>query len=183
MGACDRAIKQFVLQGLATVKIRTFGPAASLIALPWPVKIGLLARIRSARDIPSLRGSPPTKITQSAPSKASSALSDAFTSASSGNAQSSSSIRVPLSAGSAGVISSNCKRHWLVGPEHCTRGDPEYQGVTDLASSSRNGNANGRAHASNSVLFQDNETFERALLSEKNARHAISNSSNAKRKS
>ena len=69
LGACDRAIRQLVLHGLATVKIRTFGPAASLIALPWPVKIGPLARIRSARVMPSLRGKPPTRITQSAPVK------------------------------------------------------------------------------------------------------------------
>ena len=58
--------------------------------------------------LPSLRGRPPTRITQSAPSNASSALSVAFTSVSSGKAQSSSSIIVPFSAGSAGVISSSC---------------------------------------------------------------------------
>src|SRR6516165_830846 len=61
-GACDRAIRQLVLHGLATVRIRTSGPATSLIALPWPVKIGPLARIKSARLMPSLRGRPPTKI-------------------------------------------------------------------------------------------------------------------------
>ena len=115
------------------------------------MKIGLLARIRSARDIPSLRGSPPTRITQSAPSNASSALSDALTSASSGNAQSSSSIMVPFKDGSAGVISSNCKRHGLIGPEDCSRGDPKQEGITDLAPGSRNGNANWRAHAGNSI--------------------------------
>ena len=67
---CDRAIRQLVLQGLATVNTLTAGPAALLIAFPCPVKIGLLARIRSARDWPSFRGRPPTKTTQSAPSNA-----------------------------------------------------------------------------------------------------------------
>src|SRR5262249_6974564 len=71
-GACDFAIRQLVLHGLATVRTRTLGPAASLIALPWPVKIGPLARIRSARLIPALRGRPPTRITQSAPANAAS---------------------------------------------------------------------------------------------------------------
>src|SRR3954464_15803529 len=70
LGACDLAIRQLVLQGLATVRTRTLGPAASLIAFPWPVKIGPLARIRSARLMPSLRGRPPTRMTQSAPSNA-----------------------------------------------------------------------------------------------------------------
>src|SRR3954454_4763176 len=69
-GSCYLAIRQLVLHGLATVRTRTLGPAASLIALPWPVKIGPLARIRSARLIPSLRGRPPTRITQSAPANA-----------------------------------------------------------------------------------------------------------------
>ena len=105
LGACDLAIRQLVLQGLATVTTRTLGPAASLIAFPWPVKIGPLARIRSARFIPSLRGRPPTRITQSASPNATSALSDALTSVRSGKAQSCSSIIVPPSEGKAGVIS------------------------------------------------------------------------------
>ncbi len=84
LGACDRAIRQLVLQGLATVSTRTFGPAASLMALPWPVKIGPLARMRSARLMPSFLGSPPTRITQSAPANASTAWSVAFMSVRSG---------------------------------------------------------------------------------------------------
>ena len=39
-----------MLHGLATVNTLTAGPAALLIAFPCPVKIGLLARIKSARD-------------------------------------------------------------------------------------------------------------------------------------
>ena len=102
LGACDRAIRALVLQGLATVRTRTSGPAASLIAWPWLVKIGPLARIRSARLIPSLRGIPPTKMTQSAPSNASVALSVALTSARSGKAQSSSSMIVPAARAGPG---------------------------------------------------------------------------------
>ena len=108
-GECERAIRQFVLHGLATVSTLTSGPAALLIALPCPEKIGLLARIKSARDCPSFLGKPPTKTTQSAPSKASSGLSVAIALVYSGNAQSSSSIKVPPSAGSAGVISRSCR--------------------------------------------------------------------------
>ena len=33
-GACERAIRQLVLQGFATVRIRTFEPAALSMALP-----------------------------------------------------------------------------------------------------------------------------------------------------
>ena len=57
--------------------------------------------------MPSFRGRPPTRITQSAPAKASSALSLAVTSARSGKAESPSSIIVPFKAGNAGVIDSN----------------------------------------------------------------------------
>ncbi len=35
-GECERAIRQFVLHGLATVSTLTSGPAALLIALPCP---------------------------------------------------------------------------------------------------------------------------------------------------
>ena len=122
-GACDRAIKALVLHGLATVRTRTSGPAASLIACPWLVKIGPLARIRSARVIPSLRGIPPTKITQSAPSKASVALSDALTSARSGNAQSSSSMMVPLERGEGRRDLQEAERDRLVGAENGPRGE------------------------------------------------------------
>jgi hypothetical protein len=117
LGACDLAIRQLVLHGLATVKTRTLGLAASLIAFPCPVKIGPFARIRSARLMPSFRGKPPTRITQSAPANASAALSVAFISARSGKAQSSSSIKVPFNAGRAGVISSNCRATGCSGPK------------------------------------------------------------------
>src|SRR5271166_7206362 len=86
LGACDLAIRQLVLHGLATVKTRTLELAASLIAFPCPVKIGPFARIRSARLMPSFRGKPPTRITQSALANASAALSVAFISARSGKA-------------------------------------------------------------------------------------------------
>src|SRR5437667_12464926 len=67
LGACERAIRELVLHGLATVRTRTSGPAASLIALPWPVKSGLLPRTGAGRDCPSFRGQPPTRVTQWAP--------------------------------------------------------------------------------------------------------------------
>ena len=116
LGACDLAIRALVLHGLATVRTRTSGPAASLIACPWLVKIGPLARIRSARVMPSLRGIPPMKMTQSAPSNATRASSDALTSARVGNAQSSSSMMVPVRAGRAGVISRRLSATGRSGP-------------------------------------------------------------------
>ena len=63
-GACDMAIKQFVLHGLPTTTTRTSFAAAALIALPVLVKIGPLMRIRSERSIPCLRGTLPTSSTQ-----------------------------------------------------------------------------------------------------------------------
>src|SRR5262249_32559580 len=73
-GECERAIRQLVLHGLATVSTLTAEPAALLMAFPCPVKIGLFARIKSARDWPAFLGRPPTRITQSAPANASSGL-------------------------------------------------------------------------------------------------------------
>src|SRR5208337_1762305 len=74
LGACDLAIRQLVLHGLATVKTRTLGLAASLIAFPCPVKIGPFARIRSAPLMPAYRDQPAPRITPSAPPNASAAL-------------------------------------------------------------------------------------------------------------
>ena len=53
--------------------------------------------------------------------------------ASSGKAQSSSSIAVPSAALSAGVISSRLSRTGVSGPSMCAGGDPEQQRVADLA--------------------------------------------------
>ncbi len=145
-GACDRAIRQLVLHGFATVKTRTFGPAASLIAFPWPVKIGPLARIRSARVMPSLRGRPPTRITQSAPSKASSALSVGLD-----VGQERERAVVELHQGSVerrqgGGDFQKSERDRLVGAEESSGGDPEDQGIADLAPGSGDGDANRCSH-------------------------------------
>ena len=91
--------------------------------------------------MPSLRGRPPTRITQSAPSNASSALSVALTSARSGNAQSSSSISVPLRRGQRRGDLQQAERDRLIGAEQAARGDPEDQGVADLAPGPGDGDA------------------------------------------
>ena len=66
--------------------------------------------------MPCLRGIAPTSRATSASPKAVSASSVHTTPASKGNAQSSSSIRTPSSAPSAGVISSNCRETGVSGP-------------------------------------------------------------------
>ncbi len=58
---------------------------------------------------------------------------------------------VPFKAGERGRDLEQLQRHRLIGPEDCPGGDPKQQGITDLASGSRNGDANWRAHAGNSV--------------------------------
>ena len=115
------------------------------------MKIGLLARIRSPRDCPSFRGSPPTRMTQSAPSNASSALSVALTSARSGKAQSSSSIMRAVQRGQRRGDLEQLEGHRPIGAEGGPRGDAEQQGIADLAPRSRDSDANWRGHALGSV--------------------------------
>jgi hypothetical protein len=93
------------LAGLPTTSTLTSGFATSASARPWAVKMAPFASRRSFRSIPLVRGRLPTKKAMSAPSKAVVASSVWTMPASSGNAQSDSSMATPPRAGSAGVIS------------------------------------------------------------------------------
>jgi hypothetical protein len=101
------AMSALVLAGLPTTSTFTSRRAERDSASPWGLKIPPLADNRSERSIPALRGIAPTSRATSASPNAVSASSVHTTSWSSGKAQSSSSIRTPSSAPSAGVISSN----------------------------------------------------------------------------
>jgi hypothetical protein len=60
-GAFEVAIRQLVLAGLPTTRIRTSSAAPALIASPWGLKIAPFASSRSARSIPGPRGRAPTR--------------------------------------------------------------------------------------------------------------------------
>src|SRR5258706_103407 len=105
-GALRRAIRQLVLHGLPTTRMRTSCAAWSWIALPCGPKIFPFTDSRSPRSMPCLRGTEPTSSAHDVLSKAVfSSLVNSMP-ASRGNAQSSSSMATPSSDFSAGSISS-----------------------------------------------------------------------------
>ena len=110
------AISALVFAGLPTTSTLTSRLALRDSASPCGLKIPPLAASRSDRSIPALRGIAPTSRATSASPNAVLASSVQTTPASSGKAQSSSSIRTPSRAPSAGVISSNWSSTGVSGP-------------------------------------------------------------------
>ena len=110
------AIRALVLAGLPTTSTFTSFLAERDSDSPCGLKMPPLADSRSARSMPALRGIDPTRMAMSASPNAVSASSVHTTSDSSGKAQSSSSIRTPSSAPSAGVISSSWSDTGVSGP-------------------------------------------------------------------
>ena len=105
-GALERAMRQLVLQGLPTTRMRTSEAAFSAMARPCGLKMPPLTLSRSPRSMPALRGMEPTRSAQDVPSKAVLRSEVATMSCSSGKAQSSSSMTTPSSTFMAGSISS-----------------------------------------------------------------------------
>ena len=105
LGACERAMRQLVLHGLATVRMRTLGPAASFRAWPWWHEDLAVGDDQVGAAHALLAGEPADQDDPVGTFEGLRAWSVATTSVSSGNAQSSSSMRMPFSAGSAAVIS------------------------------------------------------------------------------
>ena len=110
------AISAFVLAGLPTTSTRTSSAAWAAIASPCGLKMPPLASSRSARSMPFVRGRAPTRSPMLVPSKASLASSKMSIEASSGNAQSTSSIAVPSAALTASGISSSRSATGASGP-------------------------------------------------------------------
>src|SRR5438552_16200234 len=73
-GALRRAMRQFVLQGLPTTRMRTSCAALAAIALPCGPKIPPLTDSRPPRAMPALRGTDPTRSAHDTPPNACSAL-------------------------------------------------------------------------------------------------------------
>jgi hypothetical protein len=115
-GALCWAMRALVLAGLPTTSTLMSGAAEADRALPCTVKMAPLASRRSLRSMPLVRGRDPTRKAMLASPKATSASSVVVTSASSGKAQSSSSITTPLRAPRAGVISSSWRITGWSGP-------------------------------------------------------------------
>ena len=105
-GALERAMRQFVLQGLPTTRMRTSESAFSAMARPCGLKIPPFTLRRSPRSMPALRGMEPTRSAHDVPSKAVLRSEVATMSCTSGKAQSSISITTPSSTRMAGSISS-----------------------------------------------------------------------------
>ena len=105
-GAFDFAIKQLVLAGLPTTSTLMSSAACAFSTSPWGLKMPPLASSRSLRSIPLVRGFAPTSSATLTPSKASFGSSEMSMPASSGKAQSTSSIAVPSAALTASGISS-----------------------------------------------------------------------------
>ena len=142
-GAFDRAIRQLVLHGLPTTSTRTSEAALAAMAWPWGPKIPPLTVSRSPRSMPALRGIEPTSRAHEVPSKAVLRSVVVTMSLTRGNAQSSSSMTTPSSACMPGSISSSRSTTGWSGPNRLTRGDPEEEGVADLAGGARDGDVDG----------------------------------------
>ena len=69
-GALERAMRQFVLQGLPTTRMRTSEAAFSAMARPCGLKMPPFTLSRSPRSMPALRGTEPTSRAHDVPSKA-----------------------------------------------------------------------------------------------------------------
>ena len=110
-------MRQFVLQGLPTTRTRTSLAAFAAIAWPWGLKMPPLTLSRSPRSMPALRGIEPTSSAQLASVEGGRrGRSVASMPASSGKAQSSSSMTTPSSAFIAGSISSRRSTTGVSGP-------------------------------------------------------------------
>ena len=118
-GALFMAIRAFVLAGLPTTRIFTSSAAPSFSASPCGLKIWPFASSRSARSMPFERGRAPTSSATFTPSNAFFASSKISVEASSGNAQSCSSIAVPSAAFTASGISSSRRSIFSSGPSIC----------------------------------------------------------------
>ena len=105
-GALERAMRQFVLQGLPTTRMRTSEAACSAMARPCGLKMPPFTLSRSPRSMPALRGTEPTRSAHVVPSKAVLRSEVATMSCRRGKAPSSSSMHTPSSTFMAGSISS-----------------------------------------------------------------------------
>ena len=118
LGACDRAIRALVLQGLATVRTRTSGPAASLIAWPLAGEDRPVGADQVGAGHPVLAGHPADEDDPVGPLERLGRLVGRLDrSSQQGKAQSSSSMMVPWSEGRAGVISRRRSETGWSGPK------------------------------------------------------------------
>ena len=115
-GACDIAIRQLVFAGLPTTSTLMSSSAPSLIASPCGLKMPPFASSRSERSMPLVRGRAPISSATPQPSNAALGSSWMSSPASSGKAQSSSSIAVPSAALTASGISSSFRWTGVCGP-------------------------------------------------------------------
>src|SRR5205814_10523793 len=81
------AIRQLVLHGFPTTRVRTSADAFFSIARPWPIKILPFIQSRSFRSVPALRGTLPTSNAQFTSRKPSSLPALGVTDLSHGNLQ------------------------------------------------------------------------------------------------
>ena len=142
-GALFMAMRQLVLQGLPTTRMRTSWAAFFWMAWPWPMKILPLMPRRSLRSMPALRGTLPTSSAQLTPRKPSSRLAvgdDAL------EQREGAIVEFHDDAaerGQGGLDLDEMEDDRLVGAEHRAGGDAEEQGIADLAGGAGDGHAKG----------------------------------------
>ena len=143
-GALDRAIRQLVLQGLPTTSTRTSEAALAAMARPWGPKIPPLTVSRSPRSMPALRGIEPTSSAHEVPSKAVSRSVVATMSLTSGKRAVVDLHDHALERLHGRLDLEQAQHHRLVGAEQLARGDPEQEGVADLAGGAGDGDVDRR---------------------------------------
>ena len=142
-GALDRAIRQFVLQGLPTTRMRTSEAAFSAMAWPCGLKMPPLTLSRSPRSMPALRGTEPTSRAHDVPSKAVLRSDVATMSCTRGKAPSSISMQTPSSAFMAGSISSRRSTIGWSSPRSWPEAMRKRMRVADLAGGAGDGDVDG----------------------------------------
>ena len=132
-GALALAIRQLVLQGLPTTSTRTSEAALAAMALPCGPKIPPLTVRRSPRSMPALRGTDPTSRAHEVPSKAVCEVGGGHDVADQGERTVVDLHHHAIERLHARLDLEEAQHHGLVRSEELARGDPEEEGVADLA--------------------------------------------------
>ena len=142
-GALCMAMRQLVLQGLPTTRMRTSAAAFFWMAWPWPMKILPLMPSKSLRSMPALRGTLPTSNAQFTSRKPSSRFAvghDALEQRKRAVVQ---LHHHAAERGQGGFDFNQVEDDGLIRAEHRAGGDAEQEGITDLAGGAGNCDSNG----------------------------------------
>ena len=142
-GAFERAMRQLVLQGLPTTRMRTSEAAFSAMARPCGLKMPPFTLRRSPRSMPALRGTEPTSNAHDVPSKAVRRSDVAHDVVHEGEGAVVDLHDDALEHAHGGLDLEQAQHDRLVLTEELARRDAEQDGVADLAAGAGDGDVDG----------------------------------------